>query len=395
MFMLDNSGSMKNTLAESSFDSSKTYYGMFDGTKKYRYDVGISIDMNGYNGLPYDIDANNDGVTDSDDVDAIPGAFVETSICMIGVGSNCWDGSFLNWMVTRRIDAARKVMIGGKVESRHGADYIGGDGGDLEWKIVANNERSDPDLHRTYSASQTHTPYPDNTAFEISSPAKSGAVHSTAALDPYDPYAKIKVSAPPVIFNNTSTVIGEYGTISRCGADAGAGNWYTVSLTHDYNNPVVVATPLSYYGAGPSVVRISDVDSTTDSFNVRIEEWEYLDARHTGEDVSFLVFERGTHTLAGGQKIVAGSVNINTSDTVVDISGAAFIDTPVVISSVTTNNDSNTVTTRQKSITTSEFTVSLQEEQAGGSHATETVSYIALDQGAYADGVGTGFYVGI
>jgi len=113
MFMLDNSGSMKNLLADGSgFDPSKTYYGMFEGTSKYKYDPSIGIDARGYSrstvaDAPYNVS-----------VAATPGAFVEDNSCAIGLGNNCWDGSFLNWLVTRRIDAARKVLVGGKVEYR-------------------------------------------------------------------------------------------------------------------------------------------------------------------------------------------------------------------------------------------------------------------------------------
>ena len=386
MFMLDNSGSMKQSLAESVFNPAKTYYGMFEGDKNYKYDATIPVGTGGYDGLPYNVN-----------VSAAPtGAFVEDDSCTIGLGNNCWDGSYLNWMVTRRIDAARKVMVGGKVEDRDGHDYISG--GDLEWKIVLNNEHSDRALHRTYSASQSYTPYPDDTAFVIYSPAadKHGNPQAT-----YDPYGKLKVSVPAIIVDNTGADIGEYGTISRCGADAGANKWYTVSLAHDYSDPVVVAVPLAYYGRDPSVVRVSDVDASNDSFKIRIEEWEYKDGGHTGEDISYLVFEKGKHTLASGEIIFAGTKDIATvdGDVSVDITAAGYAAAPVVFSSVTTNNDENTVITRQKDITNINVTIKLQEEEEenldGGIHNTETVSYIALEAGSYNDGKITAFQVGV
>ena len=390
MFMLDNSGSMKQSLSESRFKTSKTYYGMFEGDKTYKYDDTIEVDLNGYNGLPYDIDADSDGVTDDNDVYANPGAFVEDDSCTIGFENNCWNGSFLNWLTTRRIDAARKVMVGGKVESRDGFDYISGDSGDLEWKIVSNNERSDTVLHRTYSASQTYTPHPDSSTYTVLSPAYEGEIQTT-----YDPYAKLQYLELATIVNSGGTVVGEYGTVSRCGADAKAGNWCTVSLAHDYTNPVVVATIPSYYGGDPSVVRIAAVDSVTDSFNIRIEEWEYDDGGHTGEDMSYLVFEAGSHVLSGGKKIIAGTVNIAASEIFVDIGAAGFAATPVVLSSVVTNNDPTTVVTRQSATTATSFSIVLQEEEAGGSHGTETVACIALDTGSYNDNANTVFQVGL
>ena len=405
MFMLDNSGSMKNMLADgNTYDTSKTYYGMFEGTSKYRYDTSITL-IEGYDrGSDFASPTNSDAPYHVTNVAAaVPGAFVEDNNCTIGAGNNpldgsCWDGSYLNWLTTRRIDAARKVLIGGKVEYRSGADYITGDGGDLEWKIVANNERSDRDKAQSYSGSQTYTPYPDNTAMTLSSPADSGAEITSGS---YDPYAKLKVKVPAVILNSSGTIIGEYGTVSDCGADPKAGNWCTVTLGNNYTNPVVVAGPMTYEGSDPAVVRISAVNAADDSFKVRIEEWEYKDGGHATEDISYLVLEAGAHELDGSRKLYAGTVGISatgvlSSDMVnVNIGSAGFASAPVVLTSVTTDNDHDTVTTRQESLSPTAFTVALQEEKAGGSHSTETVSYVALDVGDYDDGGNTAFQVAV
>lgn len=377
MFMMDNSGSMKNTLAESEFDATKTYYGMFDGTKNYKYDTTIPVGTGGYDGLPYDVA-----------VDAtVTGAFIEDSSCTIGSGNNCWNGSFLNWVVTRRIDAARIVMVGGKVEDRAGYDYVSGDGGDLEWKIVGNNERSDRAMNRTSPVSSNYNQFPNSSLFSVTSPATGGGTNAS-----YDPYAKLKVT-PRTLTDKNGTTIGEYGTVNGFGADAGQANWYTVSLSHTYTDPVVVAVPLSYNGSDPAVARIKSVAAT--SFKVRTEEWEYIsNLKHTAEDISYLVIEKGTHELTGGQLITAGTEDIDTSDENVDISAVGFAAAPVVLSSVTTNNDATTVTTRQKNITQNGFTIALQEQESGGNHNDETISYIALTSGDYDDGF-VDFQVGI
>ena len=390
MFMLDNSGSMKNLLADGAgFDSSKTYYGIFEGTSKYKYEASIGIDARGYStsitaDAPYNVS-----------VAATPGAFVEDNSCTTGLGNNCWDGSFLNWLVTRRIDAARKVLVGGKVEYRgDGYDYDGD--GAKEWKVVANNEPSDRVKTQSYSGSQAYTPYPDGSPMTVYSPADSGAVHTT-----YDPYAKLKVKVPRVLLDRYNNVIGEYGTVADCGADAKADNWCKVTLDHDYTNPVVVAGPMTFEGSDPSVVRIKAVNATSDTFKIRIEEWEYKDGGHATEDISYIVLEAGAHQLTGGQTLSAGTVNVSATGTLssdltpVDISTAGFTKTPVVLASVTTDNDHDTVTTRQGSASSTSFQVALQEEKNGGVHATETVSYVALDKGDYSDGGGTSFQVDV
>jgi len=61
---------------------------------------------------------------------------------------------------------------------------------------------------------------------------------------------------------------------------------------------VVVAGPISLNGVKPAVVRIQNVDDS--GFEMRIQEWDYLDGWHTIEKVSYLVMEEGNYTLEMG-----------------------------------------------------------------------------------------------
>jgi len=380
MFMLDNSGSMKEPLGsttgykcnstDSGFNPAKTYFGMFASAKKYKYDLTIPVDPTPFAGTPYTVTVDTTST----------GAFVEDAACTFGAGNNCWSGNFLNWMVTRKMDAARQVMIGGKVEGRTGYDYVAGDSGDLEWKIVGNNERSDYSICKAYSSSQSYSPFPANSLFTVWSPAEDGATKTS-----YKPYAQLSNSNAGVIVNSAGTVIGESGTVSNFGEDADAGTWKTVSLAKtNYSNPVVIARPLSYNGADPSVLRVFDVQAG--SFKIRLEEWEYLDGAHTTEDFSYIVVEAGTHTLPGGKRLVAGK--LNTNSTGANVASLGFAAKPVILTTVTTNNESDTVTTRLSNIgANGSFTVKLQEEESRGAHANETIAYLALTPGTYDVGL--------
>ena len=105
MIIFDNSGSMFRfayrermvrrswntagsdcTEALTGFDPSKNYYGYFDPSKYYVYD-------------------NTDDRFE-----------VCTGTCS---DSNTWSGNFLNWLTTRRIDVAKKVLTGGKILQNH------------------------------------------------------------------------------------------------------------------------------------------------------------------------------------------------------------------------------------------------------------------------------------
>jgi len=80
LIILDNSTSMNQQAYYGSYDHNTRYYGYFEPYKRYRYGNNIFVrDPNGE-----------------------------------------WDGNFLNWLTMRRIDVARKVLMGGLATSRQG-----------------------------------------------------------------------------------------------------------------------------------------------------------------------------------------------------------------------------------------------------------------------------------
>ncbi len=160
-------------------------------------------------------------------------------------------------------------------------------------------------------------------------------------------------------------------------------NWTTVNLSKSFTNPVVVAKPLSYNGSHPATVRIKDVGSS--SFNIRVQEWNYLDGWHATEKVSYLVIEKGNWTV-DGRRIEARSFSTNKCGTASFISVSfptAFTTTPVVLSSVGTFNGGDTVVTRIKNITKTGFKLTMQEQEKNiQSHTTEKIYWIAWESGS-------------
>ena len=388
LFMLDNSGSMKEPVypgslrsdcgtASTGYNPNKEYYGLFDASRNYRYDSSVPVDPSPYDGsadAPYKItDASGNILIDT----SMKGAFVEDSSCTPNVGVNCWNGNFLNWMTTRRMDAARKVLVGGKVENRLGYDYMGN--GSKTWKIVGNNERDDRSICRAYSASQSLSPYPNNTKFHLYSPADAGAVKSL-----YDPYAKLEpVGISDIITDKSGKVIGEFGSVTNLSHVQ-----QTVIFKHAYLHPIIVAKPPSINGSDPSTVRVQYDPATKTLFKVQIIEWPYnSNTDHTStEDLAYMVIEQGTHTLSGtggDLTLVAGSTalteNVNSWK---NISGLGLSTTPVVIASVTSKYDPTAVTTRIKDIDKDSFKIALQRQEATTTpHLEETVHFIAMEPG--------------
>ena len=156
-------------------------------------------------------------------------------------------------------------------------------------------------------------------------------------------------------------------------------NWKWVEFSEAFSDPVVVAKPLSYNGGDPAVVRIRDVDST--GFEIRVQEWDYLDGTHTTENVSYLIMERGTYILEDGAKVEAGTFDTDTTSSFgwVDFS-QTFNQAPVVITAVSSYHGADTVTTRVRNISINGFEFRMQEQESNSqSHVTETISYIAWE----------------
>ncbi len=161
--------------------------------------------------------------------------------------------------------------------------------------------------------------------------------------------------------------------------------WTTVNLPFSFNNPVVVAGGSTRDGGHQGVVRVQNV--TSDSFEIRFQEWDYRDGRHTTENIGYLVVEAGTHTLTDGTQLVAGTTTLTNESFKTLSFETSFSATPLVIAHTMTNNDPSAVVERVRNINNSTFQMQFNEEEvADGVHATETVGYIAIDQGSATSG---------
>ena len=156
--------------------------------------------------------------------------------------------------------------------------------------------------------------------------------------------------------------------------------WQRVVLTKDFTDPVVVANGLTLNGADPSVIRIRNVNSN--GFDIRVQEYPYLNGYHTFEKISYLVMERGCYELADGTLLEAGTFQTNKTtafDTI--YYEQPFNDVPVVLTSTISFNELDAVTGRLHGITRDRFQYKLQEQELNktGHNATESVAYIAWE----------------
>ncbi len=155
--------------------------------------------------------------------------------------------------------------------------------------------------------------------------------------------------------------------------------WVRVNFTTTFTNPVIIARLVSKNGGDPCVVRIDNVTAT--GFDLRLQEYEYLDGTHTVEQVSYLVMEAGHYTLADGTQVEAGTFSTSATSTYDSRSfNQTFSQTPVVITSVDSSNEADTVTARIRNINTNGFECKLQEQEINTkSHLIESLAYIAWE----------------
>ena len=173
-----------------------------------------------------------------------------------------------------------------------------------------------------------------------------------------------------IVESNPEFVVGESGEINDLNHE-----WQTVQLVNQYENPAIVVGPLSFNGKHESTIRIRNV--TSSSFDVRVQEWNYLDGWHTNETASYAVVESGVHTLADGSVIVAGVSSVSTSWQSLSF-GHEFDSSPVVLSQSLTEAESDAIVTRQRNVTSNSFSLRLQEEEALGPHLNEDVGWLAV-----------------
>ncbi|RBI60805.1 hypothetical protein DMJ13_17910 [halophilic archaeon] len=147
-------------------------------------------------------------------------------------------------------------------------------------------------------------------------------------------------------------------------------------------NRVVIAKPLSNNGWQPTHVRLRNV--TDGDFEYQLEEWAYLDGRHVTETFHSLAVEPTQQELqlssGASYRVKAGRVDVNHNFESVSLGGFFETETPVVLAQAQTFNGADPIVTRVQNVSSASFDVRLQEEEALGWHADETVGYVALQQ---------------
>ena len=156
--------------------------------------------------------------------------------------------------------------------------------------------------------------------------------------------------------------------------------WKTVKFPEPFDSlPVVVAGPATSKDREPGVVRIQKV--TKKSFQIRFQEWDYLDGKHKTEAIRWMASETGVWALARGGQLCAGRFKVSSTKPKKVNFPAAFGKTPVVLAQVQTTKGARAVTDRICRVQKSNFLAGIQEQEDGQKHPNELVGYIAVSNG--------------
>ena len=179
--------------------------------------------------------------------------------------------------------------------------------------------------------------------------------------------------------------IGEVGRITNLTHEI-----QTITLSHQYSNPVVFAQSASYNGPAPVSVRVNNVQSN--QFDIYLTEPSNENGTHTSETVSYIVLEAGIHYLSSGKRIevatvttaaTAGNQLLNQWQTV-DFD-SPFSVTPVILSQIQTHSTGGEDYLQVRYYDKSAAHVVLALEQAEAvttQHAVpETIGFLAMEPG--------------
>jgi len=350
------------------FDSCRKYYGYFESYSGSETDCesGGSVTRAWYRYVVREA-PEGETLTDPD----VPAYFVKDDNCE-PASQDCWDGDFLNWLSMRRIDVARKVLVGGKAYRPYTADTTVRPRATVDgyYVLLPQNEPSDRTISHRFADSRTFSPLPDDTLIV------------TADGELQLPAPQLRLSAS-----------FEMGTLNLDWTAADP-QWACIRPRNTYSTPVIVASTVGDAGAQPVGVRVRPVNTTDcpNGFEVALQEPDYTNGNHVTETVTYMIAESGTSDIdlagaaSGKLRVYAGTRSTSSLDWLtVPISGQGLGAEPVVFAGVSTFNnnslDEDYLHTRTRAVSSNSFEVKLQRDEADIGTAltsSEEIHWIAI-----------------
>ena len=214
---------------------------------------------------------------------------------------------------------------------------------------------------------------PTQTGFRVKVEEEQSKDVEIAHLPEEIGYLAIK---PGTLFDKDAQAIGEIQMLEI--EQPSGDDWQLVNLEREYEDAVIIAQIMTLNGWQPAHTRIRHVNAS--SFEIQVEEWDYLNGMHPPETIACLAIEQGAHELPGGRALECGTIDTDHNWASAAFTGS-FGSAPVVLSNAMTYHGNQEIVTRQKNVGTGGFDVRLQEEEnRDGVHLVETVGWVAIQQ---------------
>lgn len=171
--------------------------------------------------------------------------------------------------------------------------------------------------------------------------------------------------------------IGEVGSLTR--GSYADGEVVRIDFTEPMTDAII---HLSSTNAGGNEFSLRVVSVDANGFEFILDEWEDEDGPHPAtETVNWIAVETGVHMLNDGRIIEAGTTTATDAASSVSLAGA-HSGTPVVLTNVMSQNDTDVVDSDPFNVTSSGFDVQLQEGSlSDGVNTGESVGWIAVSTG--------------
>ncbi len=175
-------------------------------------------------------------------------------------------------------------------------------------------------------------------------------------------------------------------------------NSTAVNLTTNFREEdlVIFTTLASFNGSHMATPKIQNVENYENfpgsSFDIILQEADYLDGYHVTEQVNYMATYTGNFTLDDGTKVEVGTTTVDFADYMHGITfNTPFSERPIVLTQIQSSTDDGFKIVRQESVKTGKDGFDFKIESEGREldpNDTAEVAWIAIEQGS---GVNNGY----
>ncbi len=176
----------------------------------------------------------------------------------------------------------------------------------------------------------------------------------------------------------TSTLNNPFEVSSFLGDSNSKGINFSQSFT---TSPVVIANTQTAYSSEPVELRIPSLNSTNASFYMQEDQSADIETTHSIEGVAYAAFaNEGNLALPSGEIFGETGKTSLSGDAWKEITLSHGYKNPIVIATITTENDNNPVAVRVKEVTPSSFFMKIDGwDYQTNTHGTEEISFVVIE----------------